>query len=94
MSLCCSPALEELMVFEPVALLKPSKSSLEPPVMWTGLLEGSGELKQGGSCGHQCSEPAKCVCIMIHLWLGSVLRKMSMWDDYLQQVGVFVIYLG
>lgn len=83
------------MVFvEPVALLKPSKSSLDPPVMWTGLLEVSGELEQGGSCGHQCSEPANCVCIMIHLWLGSVLRKMSMWDDYLQQVGVFVIYLG
>lgn len=80
MSVCCSSALEEPAVsVEPVAVPKPSKASPKPLCVGAELLQGSGQLRQRGSCGHWCCEPGKRVCIMIHLWLGLLPRKMSVW---------------
>lgn len=80
MNVCCSSALEEPAVsVEPVAVLKPSKASPKPLCVGAELLQGSGQLRQRGSCGHWCCEPGKRVCIMIHLWLGLLPRKMSVW---------------
>ena len=91
---CCS-ALEEPAepVEPPHGFAKPQSvvSSGAPGDGRAGTLEGPGELELRS---WWCWEPGEHVCIMIHLWLGSVPRNASMWNDWLQQAGVFVIYLG